>query len=121
MTYLGAVENERVWDYNYIAHVGVVLAQGEVQHNESSKIYYYLRSGLPVVSESSVPNNFLIRESGLGLIADYGDDRMMAELIETAIHAQWPRKEATAYMLENHTWEKRAQVYADIIHGALGH
>lgn len=72
MTHLGAVDNDRVWDYHHFADVGLVLAQGDVQHNDSSKLYYYLRSSLPVISESPVPNNFLIRESGLELIADYG-------------------------------------------------
>jgi glycosyltransferase involved in cell wall biosynthesis len=115
VTYLGAVDNSRVWDYHFFADVGIVLAQGEVQHNESSKIYYYLRAGLPVVSEAPVPNNFVIQESGLGLISEYGDDRGMAEMIEAAIHKPWPRKAAIAYVLERHTWEKRAQVFAEII------
>jgi Glycosyl transferases group 1 len=120
VTYLGAVENDRIWDYHYFADVGIVLAQGDVQHNESSKIYYYLRAGLPVVSETPVPNNAVIRESGLGLIAAYGDDRMMVEMIEDAIHRKWPREEAITYVLEHHTWEKRAQLYADVIHRARG-
>jgi hypothetical protein len=120
VTYLGAVENERVWDYHYFADVGVALAQGSVQHNESSKIYYYIRAGLPVVSEAPIPNNFLIEQSGLGFIAEYGDDRMMAELIERAVQTEWPRKKAVAYMLEHHTWEKRAAVYGEIIRGAFG-
>jgi glycosyltransferase involved in cell wall biosynthesis len=120
VTYLAAVGNDQIWDYHYFADVGIVLAQGEVQHNESSKLYYYLRSGLPVVSESSVPNNHLIEESGLGLIANYGDDQMMAELIEQAARTEWPREAAIAHMLEHHTWERRARVYSEIIHATLG-
>jgi hypothetical protein len=117
---LGIVDNDRIWDYQYFADVGIVLAQGDVQHNESSKIYYYLRSGLPVVSEQPIPNNHVIVESGLGLISDYGDDRMMAEMIEEAVHRAWPREAAIAYMLEHHTWERRAQVYADLLGEAFG-
>jgi glycosyltransferase involved in cell wall biosynthesis len=120
VTCLGVVDNDRIWDYQHFADVGIVLAQGEVQHNESSKIYYYLRSGLPVVSEQPVPNNHVIREAGLGLISDYGDDRMMADMIEEAVHREWPREAAIAYVLERHTWERRAQVYAELLHGAFG-
>lgn len=45
---------------------------------------------------------------------------MLAALIEEAVHAAWPREGAIAYVLEHHTWEKRAREYADIIHRAFG-
>jgi glycosyltransferase involved in cell wall biosynthesis len=118
--HLGAVDNERVWDYHHFADVGVVLAQGPVQHNESSKLYSYLRAGLPVVSEAPVPNNGVLHEAGLGLVAAYDDDRMMADMIEEAASRRWPREAAIAYILEHHTWERRARVYAEVIHRALG-
>ena len=41
-------------------------------------------------------------------------------LYEEAIHRRRPREAAIAYVLENHTWEKRAQVYAEILRGAFG-
>jgi glycosyltransferase involved in cell wall biosynthesis len=111
VTYLGSVDNEVVWDYHYFAKVGIALAQGEVQHNESSKIYYYLRAGLPVVSEAPIPNNGLIEESGLGLVTPYQDDEQMAECVETAIHRRWPNADAISYMLSKHTWDHRASQY----------
>jgi len=115
VTCLGLVENDRIWDYHYFADVGISLAQGPVQHNESSKIYYYLRAGLPVVSEGPIPNNDLIRESGCGLIAPYGDEEMMADLVETAVSRKWPKEEAARYMIANHTWDHRARVYDRLI------
>jgi hypothetical protein len=120
VTYLGAVENDRIWDYQYFADVGITLAQGEVQHNESSKIYYYLRTGLPVVSEAPIPNNYLIKEANLGFIADYPDDQMMVEMIEAAIYNKWRKEDAIQYVLKNHTWNKRVQVYDTLIRQELG-
>jgi hypothetical protein len=115
VTYLGTVENDRIWDYHYFADVGIVLAQGLIQHNESSKIYYYLRAGLPVVSEDAIHNNNLIREASCGLIARYGDEDMMADLVETAVYRKWAKEEAARYMVENHTWDHRARVYDRLI------
>jgi hypothetical protein len=115
VTYLGTVDNRQMWDYQYFADVGIVLAQGTVQHNESSKIYYYLRTGLPVVSEQPVPNNHIIQEAGLGFISNYADDRMMADMVEEAVHRRWERDQAVKYMLDNHTWDKRIDVYDPLI------
>jgi glycosyltransferase involved in cell wall biosynthesis len=119
VTCLGTVENDRIWDYHYFADVGIALAQGPVQHNESSKIYYYLRAGLPVVSEDPIPNNHLIRETGCGLIARYGDEAMMVDLVEAAVSRKWPKEDAARYMVENHTWAHRARVYDQLIRREL--
>ena len=115
VTYLGAIENDKIWDYQYFANVGIVLAQGEVQHNESSKIYYYLRAGLPVVSEEPVPNNNVIREANLGFIVEYNDSKTMAERIEEAVHKKWDRQGTIEYMLKYHTWDIRVQRYYQLI------
>jgi len=120
VTHLGPVDYRRIWDYQYFADVGIVLAQGHVQHNESSKIYYYLRTGLPVVSEAPVPNNHIIQEAKLGFIPEYADDRMMANMVEDAIFHKWDREGAVNYMLEHHTWDRRIDVYDRLIKGELG-
>ena len=93
----------------------LVLAQGTVQHNESSKMYEYIRSGLPVVSEQPVPNNWLIHESGLGSVAEFMDDANATELLEQAVEFEWDRTAAIEYMLENHTWDRRVSAYDVII------
>jgi len=115
VVYLGPIDNSRIWDYQYFADVGIALAQGKVQHNESSKIYYYLRTGLPVVSKGPIPNNYLIKETNLGLNADYADDQVMAEMIEEAVHKKWHKKDAINYILSHHTWHKRAEAYERLI------
>lgn len=120
ITVTGPVDDRRVWDYQYFADVGIVLGQGTVQHNESSKIYYYLRTGLPVVSEAPVPNNHIIQETQLGYISEFRDDPMMADMIEAAVHQKWDRASAVDYMLKNHTWDARVDIYDRVIKCELG-
>ncbi len=120
VTKLGPVRNDRIWDYHYFADVGIAMAQGNVQHNECSKMYYYLRTGMPVVSEAPIPNNYLIKECGLGLICDYADDQMMADMIEAAVNRKWNKKDAIRYMVNNHTWDKRVGVYERLIKAECG-
>jgi len=120
VTTVGPISHELVWDYQYFADVGIVLAQGAVQNDEASKLYYYLRAGLPVVSEAPVPNNHLITESGLGFIAPYDDDAAMAEMIDAAARRSLDRRGAQAYVLAHHTWEHRARVYERILSAEFG-
>ena len=120
VTVIGPIVHEAVWDYLRFADVGVVLARGAIQHDEASKLYYYLRAGLPVVSEAPVPNNHLVTESGLGFVAPYGDDALMAELIEAAANRAWDRQSAQAYILAHHTWRRRIQVYERILAAEFG-
>src|SRR5579871_4016064 len=120
VTWLGHVDNEAVWDYQYFADVGIVLAQGPVQHNESSKIYYYLRSGLPVVSEAPVPNNDLIHDLAFGYVAEYGADEQMADLIERAARQSWQKEKAMRYLASQHSWDCRCQIYDELLRREFG-
>lgn len=115
VTYMGALDQNEVWDHFYYADAGVALAQGPVQHNESSKLYYYLRTGLPVVSEAPIPNNWLITESGLGYIAPYADTEALAERVHAASTRRWHFHSAIEYMKQHHTWDCRASVYQKAI------
>ncbi len=76
---LGPVPDNEVWDWQRHAVAGVVLAHGEVQDNESSKIYYYLRTELPTITEAPVPNRWLIEETGLGAVVPLDDVDAMAD------------------------------------------
>jgi hypothetical protein len=120
VTNVGPVPHDAVWDYQYHADVGIVLARGAVQHDEASKLYYYLRAGLPVVSEAPVTNNHLITESGFGLIAPYGDDAVLAEMVDAAASRRWDRRAAQAYVLARHTWDQRVQVYERVLAAEFG-
>lgn len=114
---LGAVTNDAIWDYTRFAAVGIALAEGPTQLNESSKLYYYLRAGLPVVSEDPIPNNDLLETSGLGIRVAYDDAVEMAEAVEAAVYTDWPRAAGIALVLEKHTWKHRARSYRELFPG----
>jgi glycosyltransferase involved in cell wall biosynthesis len=121
VTYFGAVPYERSWDYLRWAHVGVAVTAGPFMHNnESTKLYHYVRAGLPVVSESGFPNDSLVTESGLGFLVPNGDLDLMAQRIASAAVADWDRDRAVRFILARHTWDLRAAVYDRVIRGANG-
>jgi hypothetical protein len=111
VTYLGTASYEKSWDYFHFADVGVVVSAGIHHNNESSKIYHYLRAGLPVVSEAGFPNDNVVLEARLGFVIENGNLGLMAEKIEEAAHKNWDRDYAVAYTLNNHTWDKRVEIY----------
>src|SRR5208282_4646041 len=113
--HVGAVNADQVWDWQRFAKAGVVLAQGPVQDNESSKIYYYLRTGLPVVCERPIPNRWLIEQTGMGALVDYQNEQAFVEAV-LSIASDPPRNHGVEqYMVENHSWDARAALYEPII------
>jgi hypothetical protein len=116
ITNLGSCSLAASWNYLQHAAVGIVVSAGPFMHNnESSKIYHYLRAGLPVVSEEGFPNDFVVRESGMGFVVPSGDmDRLGDKVIEAAA-TNWDRAAAIRYILATHTWDCRARVYQQII------
>ena len=120
--YLGAIPFQQTWDYYRSADIGVVVSAGKFQHNnESSKIYHYLRTGLPVVSESGFPNDFLIRDSGLGFLVESGNISLMAKRVVEAARMKWDRDSAIQYILNHHTWESRVEIYDQLIRKEFEH
>ncbi len=121
VTYLGACDYERSWDYLHHAQVGVVVTAGGVMHNnESSKIYHYLRAGLPTVSEAGFPNDHVVRDSGLGTVVPNGDLDALADAVARAATARWDRDAGVRFILNHHTWDARVAVYDDLIRRVLG-
>jgi hypothetical protein len=116
ITNLGVTPYEASWQHMLHADVGIVVSAGSFMHNnESTKIYHYLRAGLPTVSESGFPNDHVVRESGLGFVVPGDDmDEMSARILEAA-HTRWDREAAVRYILSNHTWEARARVYDEVL------
>jgi glycosyltransferase involved in cell wall biosynthesis len=116
VSYLGVVPYTETWNYFYFAGAGLVVSAGSHMHNnESSKIYHYLRAGLPVVSERGFPNDYLIEESRLGFSCKSGDMELLAETIEQAVHTKWDRNSAIQYILNHHTWDSRVDCYDKLI------
>lgn len=116
VTHLGSVAYDASWDYLYHAQVGIVVSAGPFMHNnESTKIYHYLRAGLPVVSESGFPNDHVVRESGLGHVVPSGDMAQMTAQVLDAARRRWDREHGVRYVLAHHTWEARANVYRKVL------
>jgi glycosyltransferase involved in cell wall biosynthesis len=116
VTNLGSCSLAESWNYLQHAAVGVVVSAGPFMHNnESTKIYHYLRAGLPVVSEQGFPNDRVVHESGLGFVVPAEDMDGMAATIIEACHAEWDRARAVRYVQANHTWDCRAKIYEEII------
>jgi glycosyltransferase involved in cell wall biosynthesis len=116
VTDLGCVSYDQTWAYLQHAAVGIVVSAGAFMHNnESSKIYHYLRAGLPVVSEAGFPNDDVVRQSGLGFVVPSGDMELLAAHVLQSVEQEWDRPRAVSYILENHTWDRRARVYQDVI------
>lgn len=120
VTYCGVVPYERSWDYLHFADVGILVAAGAFMHNnESTKLYHYLRAGLPVVSEAGFPNDHVVREARLGFVVENGDLEQMAERVIEVAAKTWDRGHAVRYILDNHTWDRRAEVYDRVIRKLL--
>jgi glycosyltransferase involved in cell wall biosynthesis len=116
VTVLGVSEYQSSWNYMQHAAVGLVVSAGPFMHNnESTKIYHYLRAGLPVVSESGFPNDHVVRESGLGHVVPEGKIKELAGMVISAARAHWDREGAVRYVRANHTWDVRAKVYEGVI------
>jgi glycosyltransferase involved in cell wall biosynthesis len=114
----GEIHEEKIWDYIRYASVGLALAAGpDAFDNDLSKIYSYLRGGLPVLSEERVVNNSLILESGLGTTFSFGDpEALILKAKELLKHPPIHNREATmAWMAKEHSWDKRVVILKDLL------
>jgi hypothetical protein len=112
VTVLGPVPYDACWGYLAFAGAGLVLALGaHKNHNESTKIYHYLRAGLPVVCESGFPNESLVTAAGLGFLVPNGDLEGLADRVGAALDSSWDRDAAVRFVLRGHTWDHRAETY----------
>jgi len=119
--WLGVQAHHRSWQYLRHADIGVVVAAGRMHHNsESTKLYHYLRVGLPVVAESGFPNEYLVQESALGVVVGAGDMRRMADAIEWVARRTWDRRAAIDYIIRNHTWDERVRCYHTLLAPEFG-
>jgi hypothetical protein len=113
---LGPVPYERSWDRLHHSDVGLVLALGpHPNENESTKIYHYLRVGLPTVCEAGFPNQDLVREVGLGHVVPNGDLDALADAVVATARATWDRTRAIETILARHTWMHRARLYDAVL------
>ncbi len=121
VTYCGVTSYDRSWDYLHYANVGIVVSAGRFMHNnESTKIYHYLRVGLPTVCEEGFPNDNVLRESRMGFLVPSGNLSEMASRTIEAAERDWDRDFAIKYTLEHHTWDRRVMLYDRLFMGGDG-
>jgi hypothetical protein len=118
VTHLGPIDHERFWDWQHHARVGIVLAQGPVQDNESSKIYYYLRTALPIACERPVPNASLIPETGHGILVDYDDVPALADAAARLAASPPLTNGLVDHVIRRHSWDARAALYDGVLAAA---
>jgi glycosyltransferase involved in cell wall biosynthesis len=116
--HVGAVPADTVWDWQRHASVGVALAQGLVQDNESSKIYYYLRTGLPVVCERQIPNAWIVEHTGHGAVTSYDDVDEMADAAAKLVADRPARPDVIEWVIRQHSWDARAARYDAVLQTA---
>jgi glycosyltransferase involved in cell wall biosynthesis len=106
---------DKTWAYLAHAKAGLAFSTGpHVFDNDLSKIYSYLRAGLPVLSEQGVLNNDLIDETQMGEIFRYGDIEDLVVKTKKLLSRQYPREQAMAFMSRNHSWDCRVESYAKL-------
>jgi hypothetical protein len=119
----GELPEEEVWDYVRHARMGIAPAAGPHPFdNDISKIYTYLRGGLPVLAEERIANNHLIARTHLGSTFAYGNATdMAAKAVDLLERPPIRCKEfAMALMAREHCWEQRVTVLLDLFHKVLG-
>lgn len=108
----GEIPEPRTWDYIYHAAMGLAFATGPYPFdNDVSKVYNYLRGGLPTLSEEPILENALIRETDHGAVFPLNDTNRMFQqalaLLDTELTEQ---KTLVRHMLRlYHGWDDRVQ------------
>jgi len=107
-----------VWDFIRHARAGLALAANDQPFdNDVSKIYNYLRGGLPVVLEEPILQAGLVRETGLGGVFGHGRAEEMESLVKGLLAEPPDRDRRTRtmeLMARDHSWAARVRVYLDL-------
>ena len=115
----GERQEHEVWDYVRNAHIGLAFATGpHAFDNDISKIFTYLRGGLPVLSEEPVINNDLVRDTAYGKTFPYGDmDALCLRAAELLENPPLARRDAVMeFMASEHSWDRRVDTYVELFH-----
>lgn len=112
-----------IWDFLHHADLGLALATGaEPFDNDISKIYNYLRAGLPVLSEEPILQNRMILKSGLGAVFPHGQAAAMIARAESLLKdppARKLRRAAAVGVAKSEAWSTRAETYARFIRNLI--
>ncbi len=110
----GEVVQYDVWDYIQHARLGLALATGpHAFDNDVSKMFDYLRGGLPVLSEEHILTNELVGQTGFGQIFSYGSvEDLVSKAKELLKNSPAERRERVMkFMATEHSWDRRVEAY----------
>lgn len=116
----GAKAEIETWDYVYYADVGLALAAGpDPFDNDISKIYSYLRGGLPTISEEPILNNDLVTGLGYGDVFGFGDIDALVSCLEVIMsHPPLEKRSLVmGFMAKEHSWDERVARYINLFQG----
>ena len=110
----GEIASGDIWPYVCHAHAGLALATGpHAFDNDITKVLYYLRGGLPVLTETPILQNDLIRKTGYGRIFVFGDgDDLVQKAIDLMANPPDGKDRVMAYMARTRSWPRRIEAYA---------
>ncbi len=110
-----------LWDFMAWAAFGISLAAGPDEFdNDSSKVVYYLRAGLPVLCEEPVLQRGMVAEMGMGHSFAHGDvDGMLARSHALLAEGVADRGQAMARMAREHSWKRRAETYLQLFNSLV--
>jgi len=118
----GELCEQDVWDFVRHANIGLALATGPLPFdNDVSKIFNYLRGGLPVLSEEPIVNNALTRETGFGKVFPHGDvDKLVQSAVDLLERPPIEKREAVMrHMATEHSWDRRVDTYVELFKKVL--
>ncbi|MGC8906002.1 MAG: hypothetical protein ACP5M0_00995 [Desulfomonilaceae bacterium] len=108
----GELPEPDIWKYIEHASVGLALATGpHAFDNDLSKMFHYLRGGLPVLSEDTVYTNYLLQETSYGEIAPFDNLDALRQGLRKLLRnpPPGPKEAVMEYMARRHSWEERVE------------
>lgn len=114
---------EEIWDFIRFADFGLALATANLAFdNDVSKVYNYLRGGLPVLCEEPILQTELVKETGLGAAFPFGSEEAMEKKGHGLLDKPWKdKREATMkFMAREHSWDNRVETYVELFKELVG-
>lgn len=106
------VSEAEAWQYILHADVGLAISPSTDRFEcELAKIYYYLRGGLPVVTESTALNAHLLEETSHGVVVCHDSPEEFAAAIHSCLELPARRRATMRHLAKKHGWGIRVEVY----------